>query len=172
MIRVLAPLAFTLPLIAGLPSPQEALALAFPGAQLQRKEQVLSEAQAARAKAAAGVDLAGTWLVVYEARREGRLAGVAFFDTHRVRTLNETAMVAVGAEGRILRVEVVAFREPDEYRAREAWVKQLEGRPLDEQLSLKRGIRPLAGATLTANALVDASRRALALYGVLYGAPK
>ena len=172
MIRVLAPLAFTLPLIAGLPSPQEALALAFPGAQLLRREQVLSEAQAARAKAAAGVDLAGTWLVVYEARREGRLAGVAFFDTHRVRTLNETAMVAVGAEGRILRVEVVAFREPDEYRAREAWVKQLEGRPLDEQLSLKRGIRPLAGATLTANALVDASRRALALYGVLYGAPK
>ncbi len=168
MLRILAPLALTLPLVAALPTPQEALGLAFPGAQLTRKEQVLSEAQMARVRALAQVDLPGSWLVAYEARRNGVLVGVGFFDTHRVRTLNETLLVAISAEGRILRVEVVAFREPAEYMAKEAWVRQFEGRGLDPRLSLKAAIHPLAGATLTAHAMTDAARRCLALHRVLY----
>lgn len=159
-------------LAASLPTQDQALALAFPGATLQRKEHFLTEAQAQKVKALAGVDLAGLWTVAYEARKDGKLLGVAFFDTHRVRTLNETAMVAVSAEGKVLRVEVVAFREPSEYMAREAWKQQLVGRGLDGELKLGRGIRPLSGATLTANALTDASRRGLALWQVLYGPGK
>ena len=168
MIRVLAPLALSLPLFATLPTSQEALALAFPEAQLTRKEHVLTEAQAGRVKALAQVDLTGTWTVAYEARRKGALVGVGFFDTHRVRTLNETLLVAISAEGRILRVEAVAFREPTEYMAKEAWVRQFEGKGLDAQLSLKGSIHPLSGATLTANAMTDAARRCLALHQVLY----
>lgn len=170
MIRVFAPLFMTLPLLAGLPSSQEALALAFPGAQFARKEFYLTEAQAKAVREQSGVELPGLWGVAYEARRDGKLVGVGLFDTHRVRTLQETALVAVSPEGRVLRVEVVAFREPAEYMAREAWLKQFQGQRLDGELSLKKGIRPLAGATLTANALTDAARRCLALHRVLYGA--
>lgn len=169
MVRILAPLFLNAALIAGLPTQQEALALAFPGAQITRKEHFLTEAQAKAVQEKAGTALSGLWQVAYEARRDGKLVGVAFFDTHRVRTLNETALVAVSAEGKVLRVEVVAFREPQEYLAREAWVHQLEGHRLDPELSLKRGIRPLAGATLTAHALTEAARRSLALHHVLYG---
>ncbi|WP_243318865.1 FMN-binding protein [Geothrix paludis] len=168
MLRVLAPLAFSLPLFAALPTTQEALALAFPGAQLARKEFVLSEPQAARAKALAQVEVPGRWLVAYEARRNGTLVGVGFFDTHRVRTLNETLLVAISPEGRVLRVEAVTFHEPAEYMAKEAWVRQFEGKGLDPQLTLKGAIRPLSGATLTANAMTDAARRCLALHQVLY----
>jgi electron transport complex protein RnfG len=158
-----------LPMAAGLPTTQEALALAFPGAKIQRREHFLSEGQAQKAKALYGADLPGLWWVVYEARAEGRLLGVAFFDTHRVRTLNETAMVAVNADGALKRVEVVVFREPQEFLPKELWVRQLDGKRLNDDLSLKRSIRPLSGATLTANVLVDASRRSLALFQVLYG---
>jgi hypothetical protein len=168
MIRVLAPLFFSWPLLAALPSTQEALALAFPGAQFTRREHVLSEDQVRRVKALAQVDLPGNWTVAYEARKNGALVGVGFFDTHRVRTLNETLLVAVSSEGRILRVEAVAFREPAEYMAKEAWVKQFEGKGLDPQLSLKGDIHPLSGATLTANAMTDAARRCLALHQALY----
>ncbi|MBK8727542.1 MAG: FMN-binding protein [Holophagaceae bacterium] len=157
------------PLCAALPTQDQALALAFPGAAFLRKEHFLTEPQARLAKTLAGVEFPGLWIVAYEARKDGKLLGVAFFDTHRVRTLNETAMVAIGAEGRILRVEVVAFREPQEYMAKEAWKKQLEGHGLDPDFKLNRGIRPLSGATLTANALTDASRRCLAIWRVLYG---
>jgi hypothetical protein len=173
--RLLLPVLLAAPLpspAAGLPGQQEALALAFPGTTLARKEHFLSDDQARRVKAQAGTDLAGLWIVAYEARRDGKLVGVAFFDTHRVRTLNETAMVAVDTSGKVLRVEVVAFREPQEYLAKEGWKKQLEGRRLDGELKLNRAIRPLSGATLTAHALTDASRRCLALWQVLYaGAP-
>ena len=168
MIRVLAPLFLALPLFAALPTSQEALVLAFPGAEFTRKEHVLSEAQAGRVKALAQVEMSGRWTVAYEARRNGTLVGIGFFDTHRVRTLNETLLVAVSPEGRVIRVEAVAFREPAEYMAKEAWVKQFEGKGLDPQLSLKGAIHPLSGATLTAHAMTDAARRCLALHQVLY----
>lgn len=169
MIRILAPLCLTASLIAGLPTTQEALALAFPGAQFTRKEHWLTEPQAQQVKQRAGTPLSGLWQVAYEARKEGRLVGVGFLDTHRVRTLPETAVVAITPEGRILRVEVVAFREPQEYMAKDAWLRQFDGKPLDSQLTLKGAIRPLSGSTLTANALTDAARRSLALHQLLYG---
>lgn len=169
MIRILAPLAFTLPLVAALPTPQEALALAFPGAQLTRKEHVLTEAQVGRVQALSRTAAPSRWIVVYEARKEGQLVGVGFFDTHRVRTLNETLMVAVSPEGRILRVEAVVFHEPQDYQAKPAWSRQFEGKALEDRLSLKGEIRPLSGATLTAQAMTDAARRCLALDQVLYG---
>lgn len=166
---LLAGLATVSLLTGGLPSSQEALNLAFPGARLERKEHFLTEVQAQRVKKLAGVDLTGLFIVAYEATRDGRPSGVGFFDTHRVRTLNETALVAVTAEGKVQRVEVVAFREPQEYLAKPNWIQQLPGRKLDADLQLNRGIRPLSGATLTAHALTDASRRCLALWQVLYG---
>jgi hypothetical protein len=158
----------TASLMAGLPTTQEALALAFPGAQFTRKEHWLTEPQAQVVKEHAGTPLSGLWQVAYEARREGKLVGVGFLDTHRVRTLPETAVVAITPEGRLLRVEVVAFREPQEYMAKDAWLRQFEGKPLDSQLTLKGVIRPLSGSTLTANALTDAARRSLALHQLLY----
>jgi len=171
--RPLLAILFALPgLGAGLPTPQEALGLAYPGASFTRKEHFLTEAQARRLREWAGTDLSGQWIVAYEARSGGGLVGVAFFDTHRVRTLNGTAMVAVDTGGAIRRVEVVAFKEPAEYLPRGAWVRQLEGQRLDSELNLNRAIRPMSGATLTAHALVDASRRGLAQYQLLYAGAK
>lgn len=172
MMRLLPALLLSATLAAALPSRDEALRLAFPGATFTRKEYFLSEAQAKSVQQLSQRDLPGLWWIAYEAVRDGKPAGVAFFDTHRVRTLNETAMVAVANDGRILRVEVIQFHEPQEYMAKEEWKRQLEGHGLDEELSLKRGIRPLGGATLTAHALTDASRRCLALWQVLYGGRK
>ena len=157
---------------AALPTTQQALALALPGAEWTRKEYWLTEPQAQQVQELAGTALAGLWQVSYEARGGGQLLGVAYLDTHRVRTLPETTLVVITPDGRIQRVEVLAFREPQEYLAREAWVRQFDGKPLDAQLSLKGAIRPLSGSTLTAHALTDAARRMLALHQVLHGAAK
>ncbi len=172
MKRFLLPILCALPLAAALPSQDEALALAFPGAALTRREHTLTPDQATRVKTLSGRELSGTWFVAFEARRGGKLEGVAFFDTHRVRTQPETAMVAVGPDGRILRVEVVAFKEPQEYMARGAWIRQMDHRALDNDLAVGHAIKPLGGATLTATALTDAARRGIALFQVLYGGAK
>jgi len=145
----------------------EALALVFPGATFQRKEHFLTEEQRQRIQDLSKVEMKSRYVVSYEARKDTELLGVAFFDTHVVRTQQETAMVVISPKGVILRVEVIRFLEPEEYAAPERWKDQLKGQTLSPKLSLKADIRPLSGASLTAQALVDASRRALAEFEVL-----
>jgi Na+-translocating ferredoxin:NAD+ oxidoreductase RnfG subunit len=93
--------------------------------------------------------------------------GYAYFDTHRVRTLPETVMVVVTSDGKIDRIEILSFDEPPEYLPKERWMDQFDGRRLDDDLSLKRKIRPLSGASLSARAITNASRKVLALHKVI-----
>lgn len=146
----------------------EALALAFPGCEIERRNVFLSDGQVARARELAGVEVPGALVHPYVARCGGREAGTAYFDTHRVRTLPETLMVVVDPEGRVRRIEILAFREPEEYIPREIWYRQFTDQALDDELDLKREIRGVTGATLTARATTDAVRRVLALHRVIH----
>lgn len=145
-------------------SQPEAVDLAFPGAVIERRTVYLSDAQVRAAEGEAGTRLATAIVHPYVARREGRPVGLAFFDTHVVRTLAETLLVAIDADGKLLRVEVIAFDEPPDYLPRPEWYRQFDGRVLDPELELRRAIRPVTGASLSARAATDAARRALALF--------
>ncbi len=105
----------------------------------------------------------------YVAHRDGSLVGTAYFDVHRVRTLEETLLVVVQPDGTVGRVEVVSFDEPLDYLPRDGWYRQFDGRPLDDDLDLDRAIRSVSGATLTAVATTAATRRVLALHRILEG---
>ncbi|HSG49870.1 MAG TPA: FMN-binding protein, partial [Longimicrobiales bacterium] len=83
------------------------------------------------------------------------------------RTLPEVLMVVVTPGGTVGRIETVSFREPPDYEAPEGWLRLMVGRALEEELSLKREIPNLTGATLTAQAAVGATRRVLALHAVI-----
>jgi Na+-translocating ferredoxin:NAD+ oxidoreductase RnfG subunit len=151
---------------------QEALTAAFPPpAIVERKTAFLDPMDLAAIRTAAGADVPVTQRVVsyYLATRDGRPIGVAYFDSHRVRTLNEVVMIVVepgdsaGCD-RIRSIEVLRFAEPPEYHARDAWLNQFKGRRLSKELSLKEAIPNMTGATLTSNAIVRASRRVLATH--------
>lgn len=151
-------------------SQDEALRLAFPGASaIERKTAFLGEEELAAARAAAGrgVEVRQGVISYYLARRGAQPLGVAYFDAHRVRTMGEVLMVVVSPQGAVQRVEVLHFSEPPEYRAPEGWLELFEGRALTADLSLKRDIPTLTGATLTADAVTDAVRRVLALHRVI-----
>jgi Na+-translocating ferredoxin:NAD+ oxidoreductase RnfG subunit len=141
----------------------EALKLAFPGCEVSRKTAFLTQEQLKRARELAGAEVPSALVNYYQAVKGGQPAGTAWFDTHRVRTLPETLLVVVDPQGRVGRIEVVSFREPEDYLPRGVWYEQFRGRPLDPDLQLKRGIHPVTGATLTARATTDAVRRVLAL---------
>jgi hypothetical protein len=146
----------------------EALALAFgKDAKVERRSAFLKPEQQARAAELAGEPVPSALVSFYIASVNGAEVGRAYFDTHRVRTLPETVMVVVDPAGTVKRLEVLSFDEPEEYRPRSTFYAQLPGRKLDEDLSLRRKIRPVTGATLTATATVSASRRALALDRVI-----
>lgn len=143
---------------------EEALELAFPGCEVERERIFLTPEQRERAAELAKLDVENSLVYAYRAYAKGELVGTAYFDAHQVRTMKETVMFAVGLDDRIERFELLAFAEPVEYIPRGSWYGQFVGRELDDELSLKRGIRGVTGATLTAQATTDAARRVLALH--------
>lgn len=143
---------------------EEALRLAFPkGAVVTRKTAFLSEADRAEVVRRAGGAPPPGLVVYYAAQVDGKDAGTAYFDTHLVRTLPETILVAVDPNGVLTRIEVLSFSEPEEYLPRGAWYGQFPGKALGDELSEKKGVRPVTGATITVRVTVEAARRILAL---------
>ena len=122
------------------------------------------------ASARAGEAVETPLIARYTARKDGVVAGRAYIDTHTVRTKKESLLVSLDAAGKVKRVDVVAFLEPAEYRAPAPFLDQFTGRGLGDDVRVHRAIRPIAGATLTANAATDAVRRILAIDAVLTGA--
>lgn len=147
-------------------SQKNALALAFPQEQPERKTAFLTAAQAETAEIAAQSKLESKVWTYYTAG-----STVAYFESHLVRTMNETVMVVVDADARVLFVEILSFAEPDDYLASKRWLDQFPGRRLDDDLALRRGLRGIAGATLTSEAITRAVRRVLAVHQVLNAKP-
>lgn len=157
------------PAVAQSLTQDEALALAFPDAEIERRTTFLGSRELERARETAGkdVEIESEIVTHYVAKREGAVVGVAYFDAHVVRTHREVLMVVVGPDARIERIETVAFREPPEYEAPEGWLAIFRDRPLNENLSMKGEIPAMTGATLTARAVTRAARRVLALHDVI-----
>ena len=145
----------------------EALEMAFPECEIERRTIYLTEQQKTDAGGMARVELNSAIIYPYVALKEGRIAGVAYFDNHIVRTLDETIMVAIDPEDRVHRVELLVFNEPPEYIPPDAWYRLFPGQRLDDRLAVNRGIRGILGATLTTRSTTDAVRRMLAIHHVI-----
>lgn len=145
----------------------EALAAVYPGADIRAEQVFLTAAQTKQVAARASVESPSALVARYLATRNGALVGRAYVDTHTVRTKQESLLISLDANGRVLRVDVTAFLEPSEYRASQPWLGQYTGRELNADLAVNRAIRPIAGATLTARAANAAVRRVLAIDEVL-----
>lgn len=145
----------------------EALEMAFPECEIERRTVYLTEVQKSDAGKLARVPIRSLIVYPYVAVKEGRLAGVAYFDSHTVRTLDETIMVAIDRNDRVKRVELLVFNEPPEYIPPDAWYRLFPGQQLDDRLAVNRGIRSILGATLTTRSTTDAVRRMLAIHHVI-----
>lgn len=149
---------------------EEALALVFaPGEPVERRTLFLTEPEAEWVGAVSGEPMESRVVTYYAGTRADGGGATAFFDTHRVRTLPETLMIAVDPQGRVLRVAVLSFQEPADYLPRPKWFEQFPGRVLDDSLAPRRGIHGVTGATLTSRAVTRAVRRTLALHDLLAG---
>lgn len=146
---------------------EEALAAAYPGAEVAGERVFLSEAQRSAVSELAGVEVASRLVARYVATEDGAVVGRAYIDTHVVRTKRESLLIALHADGTVKRIDVTAFLEPVEYLPSRRWLAQYDDRPLNDDLALRRAIRAVAGATLTGLASNAAVRRVLATDQVL-----
>jgi hypothetical protein len=149
----------------------EALHLAFKGCSVERQTVFLTADQLARARQLAGGEIKSALLNPYHATCGGKTAGTAYFDSHIVRTLPETLMIVVDPQGKVSRVEVLSFAEPEDYLPPGRWYGQFLGSGLSDELALGHRIRGVTGASLTARATTEAVRRVLAIHQVLTGKP-
>jgi len=152
-------------------SQKEALALAFPdGIKVERRTAFLTDSQASEVEMEAGSPLGSKVWTYYVGTSSKGAVGTAYFESHKVRTMNETFMVVVDPEASVRFIEILSFAEPDEYLAPKPWLKQFAGKPLTEELMLRRGLRNITGASITSEAVTRGVRRVLAVHRILNGA--
>ena len=152
---------------AGVVTREEALATVYPDASVEAERVFLTSEEIQRASDLSREEIESPLVARYVARQDGRVVGRAYVDTHVVRTKRESLLIALGSDGAVKRVEVTAFLEPREYVAPDVWLRQFDEQPLTDEMALQRAIRPIAGATLTAQSATQAVRRVMAIDVVL-----
>jgi hypothetical protein len=136
-----------------------ALRSAFPDADgFQSKDVLLTDAMVSRIESLARARVRERLVTFYTATRGGSVAGHAVIHSHVVRTKRETLLIAFEPDGRLPRITVLAFLEPEEYRPADRWLRQFEGKGTGDKLAVGQDIAPISGATLTARGVTEQAR--------------
>ena len=154
---------------------EEALVVAYGKAEIARTPHYWSKAQRKEVASLAGVKkVSGTHAEYQPKSKSGKIiAGRSvWFDTRIVRSKPQTIMMIVDAKQRIEKIVVCNFSEPLDYKPVDRWYAQFEGKVLDGDLKLKKGIHGVSGATLTSRATTAAVREMLAAHAVAHPIPK
>jgi len=136
-----------------------ALRSAFPEAQkFEARDVFLDDAAAARLEQLARARVRDRMVTFYSALRAGEPLGYAVIHSHVVRTKRETLCVAFEPDGRLRKIEIVAFFEPAEYQPPQAWLDQLKGKGVADRLAVGDDLTPISGATLSARGIAEQAR--------------
>ncbi|GAO03461.1 FMN-binding protein [Anaeromyxobacter sp. PSR-1] len=132
---------------------------AFPGTErVEVRDVLLTDPMVERIERLARARVKERLVTFYTARRGGEVLGYAVIHSHVVRTKRETLLLAFEPDGRIRKVTVLAFLEPQEYRPPERWLRQLEGKGPADRLAVGDDLAPITGATLSARGIAEESR--------------
>jgi len=148
---------------------KQALSEVFLGGY-ERKTVFLTERQVRAVEKQSRSRLESKVITFYEGKNvDGSPVGQVFFDTHTVRTSKEVVFVWIESDGDVARTEILAFFEPEDYKVRQSWLDRLDGKDLEDELTVGRDLDGVTGATLTVRALAASVRRSLALSRMLLG---
>ena len=117
-----------------------------------------------RARSSARGKPGQTWV----ATRAGALVGTAYTDHVIGRTEYITWMCALAADGRVRRLQVLAYREAIGGEiAERRWLDEFAGLGPDDELRRGRPVSSIAGATMSVNALTERTRFLLDWHAVM-----
>ena len=147
-------------------SKQEAMELAFgTEAKVERLSLFLKDDEVQRIEQLARVKLDSALFTFYVGKKEGEILAYAAIETHKVRTKPETLLVVLSPQGDLVHVHTLAFHEPPEYQPSARWYAQLFNLPLEE-ISFRKKVQGISGATLSSRAALDSVRKVLAVYQI------
>ena len=138
----------------------------FPAAEAFTPVDLSLTAEQKRAiDAAAGPQAPHGDLRAWAARRGDTILGHVFVDNVIGREDFITYAVGIGADGKLLPVEILDYRESHGGEIRDKrWLAQFAGRSEPGQLRMRTDIKNVAGATLSSEHVTAGVRRILALW--------
>lgn len=102
---------------------------------------------------------------VWKALAGDRLIGYFFVDHVIGKHLYIDYSVALGADGRVRRVEILTYRESYGFEVANAgWLAQFIGKSNGNALEMNQDIRNISGATLSSRHVTEGVKRILAYY--------
>jgi Na+-translocating ferredoxin:NAD+ oxidoreductase RnfG subunit len=145
-------------------SKDEAFELAFgKDAVVESIPVFLTDEQVGKIEKTARVKVDSKLVTFYEGKHGDRTLGYAAIESHVVRSQQETLLIVLSPSGELTRIEVLAFHEPPEYQSPVRWLQRLYRRTVAD-LVLNQGIDGIAGATLSSRAVLDGTRKVMAIY--------
>ena len=125
----------------------------------------LTDAERRAIGEAAGPQAPHGELRVWAAKRGDAVVGHVFVDNVIGREDFITYAVGIGADGKLLPVEILDYRESHGGEIRnKAWLAQFAGRSEPSQLRMNSDIKNIAGATLSSEHVTAGVRRIVALW--------
>lgn len=103
---------------------------------------------------------------VYLAKKDSEVVGYGVLISQKVRSKNAVVLYSISKDGILKNIEIIAFNEPLEYLPSQKWKEQFKNKRTEDQLEVGTDIATISGATLSASAITNSSRVALALYQI------
>jgi hypothetical protein len=138
---------------------EQAVRALFPGAEkVEARDVILTDEMVSRIEKLARARVKDRLVTFYVVSAGGAVKGYAVIHSHVVRTKRETFSIAFEPDGRIRKITILAFLEPDEFKPSERWLAYFEGKGTNDRLATGQDIPIITGATLTARGIAEESR--------------
>jgi Na+-translocating ferredoxin:NAD+ oxidoreductase RnfG subunit len=147
---------------------EQAQAALFPGTTLTPASFTLTADQRSAIEKKSGVRVRSAEVRAWRAASGGWLFVDEVLGKHEFITY----AASLDAEGAVLGVEIMDYRETYGYQVRDAsWRKQFTGKTAESPLKLDHDIKNISGATLSSRHVTDGVKRLLATHALVLARP-
>jgi len=132
-------------------------------AQVKKKQFKLSAKQIKLLQNKAKARLDSNVVRIYTAKNGNSVEGYGVLLLQTIRTKKAAVLYIIDKKEKIKSIEIVAFMEPGEYKPKQSWQNTFKGKTKEDNLFAGKGIPTISGATMSARAISDAARIAIAI---------
>lgn len=132
---------------------------------IERDKIILSKDELNSIKQMAKLPVKSKLYRYYKVKSEDKIIAYAILITQKVRTKKATVLYFIENEN-VKFIEILAFLEPKEYIPKDTWMGQFDNKSLADEFKIGRDIPTISGSTMSARALSDGARLAIALYRI------
>jgi hypothetical protein len=139
----------------------------FNAKSVETRNTILSDAQLSELSKLSMQKIDSKLHRIYLAKNGEKTVGYGVLMNQKVRTKTAIALYLIGLDKKIKSIEIVAFNEPMEYLPSATWLNVFDNKSSANTLKLNQDIPTTTGATLSARAITDGARAALALLEIV-----